>query len=129
MSIIDRNIGKCVVCGQKFKRQRISKTTCSDRCRKAHNRKKNATSVAVAYNEIHAERAIEEIARLLDNEKYAWDAATSLYKIMRKAGLALPDIGSLWLCEECKVIERGRVPSGFSCSCDNPKWVLQKKML
>ncbi|TXX49217.1 hypothetical protein [Vibrio cholerae] len=38
ITIDESKIGKCIWCGEEFLKFRVNHQTCSDRCRKAHNR-------------------------------------------------------------------------------------------
>lgn len=127
MAIIDRNIGKCVVCGQSFDRKRISKTTCSDRCRKTLSRKKQADSVLIAYQLRSIHQSISIIKDMLKNDEYSHQAAIALEGIRVLANSAIPNKASMWHCETCTAIRIMRVPSAFECACgETAVWVLQK---
>ena len=129
MSIIDRNIGKCANCGKEFSRERISKTTCSDACRKALSRKEQQKQVLVSSNLNNAYDAIEALSEALKIAGLSYDTVLGLGSLAETIIELLPDNHSQWHCKNCTKIITAKLPTEIDCECDNPQWQLQETML
>lgn len=117
---------KCHVCGRNFITARSDTKTCSSACRTKLSRMSDRiTDLGSRARQIMLE--LSELAYVPD---VSLQAVLEHNSIMQMSLYYQQNSkNSLWQCQSCNKLVHGVLPDEKSCLCDNPVWLLQKKML
>ena len=123
---------KCVVCGKEFERERKSKTTCSNACRKKLSRRRIAKKHAVSDRVESILRVMADLDRMAKISEFGdmdYEVMTAFKTISEYADKRLDDTSLVWECIECGTIKYQTLPVASGCYCELSQWRLQKKLL